>query len=169
MSKLINSYEIELNPPPSGKSGLWTVSARLKDDIAEVLPYLNAELKGADYDHNAQVLMWKTKERRYMFRPREISASRIEDREEGAKVAQKIVDDVNRIWERRSEIKPNFEQRKLPTVIDIYKLLPKTNCKECGYLTCMAFANDLREAQATISQCPYLSAENKDKLLQLFG
>lgn len=104
-----------------------------------------------------------------MFRPDEISASRIEDREEGSRVIEKIVDDVNRIWERRGEIKPNFEQRKLPTVIEIYKLLPKTNCKECGYPTCMAFANGLREGAAEASQCPYLSAENKDKLLQLFG
>jgi ArsR family metal-binding transcriptional regulator len=143
MSQLINGYEIELNPPPSGKSGAWTVSARLKDDISEALPYLNAELKGADYDHDSHVLMWKTKERRFMFRPDEISASRIEDREEGSRVIEKIVDDVNRIWERRGEIKPNFEQRKLPTVIEIYKLLPKTNCKECDYPTCMAFANGL--------------------------
>jgi CO dehydrogenase/acetyl-CoA synthase gamma subunit (corrinoid Fe-S protein) len=78
-----------------------------------------------------------------------------------------LVDIVNRIWERRQEIRPDFEQRKLPTLMDIYKLLPKSNCKECGYPTCMGYAADLRTGKTAPSQCPNLSGENKDNLLHL--
>ncbi len=48
--------------------------------------------------------------------------------------------------------------------LDIYKLLPKTNCKECGFPTCLAFAMKLAQKQAELSACPYVSAEAKDKL-----
>ena len=46
----------------------------------------------------------------------------------------------------------------------IYKLLPKTNCKECGFPTCLAFAMKLAAKQATLSDCPYVSEEAKAQL-----
>ncbi len=48
--------------------------------------------------------------------------------------------------------------------IEIYKLLPKTNCKECGFPTCMAFALKLAAKQAELSACPYVSEEAKAQL-----
>ena len=47
------------------------------------------------------------------------------------------------------------------TGLQIQKLLPKTNCKECGSNTCLAFAMKLAAKQADLSQCPYASAEAK--------
>ncbi|MBM3187908.1 MAG: acetyl-CoA decarbonylase/synthase complex subunit gamma [Chloroflexi bacterium] len=46
----------------------------------------------------------------------------------------------------------------------IYKLLPKTNCKECGYPTCLAFAMKLAARQVELSDCPYVSDEAKAQL-----
>jgi len=48
--------------------------------------------------------------------------------------------------------------------LEIYKLLPKTNCKECGQPTCLAFAMKLAQKQADLSACPYVSEESKAKL-----
>ena len=48
--------------------------------------------------------------------------------------------------------------------LDVYKLLPKTNCKECGFPTCLAFAMKLAAKQADLSACPYVSEESKAKL-----
>jgi len=45
--------------------------------------------------------------------------------------------------------------------LDIYKLLPKTNCRECGFVTCLAFAMQLAKKAVSIDKCPYLSAESK--------
>ncbi|MEK7354510.1 MAG: acetyl-CoA decarbonylase/synthase complex subunit gamma, partial [Chloroflexota bacterium] len=50
------------------------------------------------------------------------------------------------------------------TGIEIFKLLPKTNCKECGVPTCLAFAMSLAAGKATLSACPYVSEEAKSKL-----
>lgn len=48
--------------------------------------------------------------------------------------------------------------------IQIYKLLPKTNCKECGFPTCLAFAMKLSAKQVSLSACPYVSEESKTQL-----
>jgi acetyl-CoA decarbonylase/synthase complex subunit gamma len=50
------------------------------------------------------------------------------------------------------------------TGIEIFKLLPKTNCKECGEPTCLAFAMKLAAGKAELSACPYVSEEAKAKL-----
>jgi acetyl-CoA decarbonylase/synthase complex subunit gamma len=50
------------------------------------------------------------------------------------------------------------------TGLQIQKLLPKTNCKECGSNTCLAFAMKLAAKKADLSQCPYASEEAKQVL-----
>ena len=50
------------------------------------------------------------------------------------------------------------------TGLQIQKLLPKTNCKECGSNTCLAFAMKLAAKRADLSQCPYASEEAKQIL-----
>lgn len=48
--------------------------------------------------------------------------------------------------------------------LQIQKLLPKTNCKECGSNTCLAFAMKLAAKKADLSECPYASEEAKQVL-----
>jgi len=52
------------------------------------------------------------------------------------------------------------------TGIQIFKLLPKTNCKECGVPTCLAFAMNLASGKAELDQCPYVSDEAREKLAE---
>ena len=50
------------------------------------------------------------------------------------------------------------------TGIEIFKLLPKTNCGECGVPTCLAFAMKLATGKAELSACPYVSEEARTRL-----
>ena len=50
------------------------------------------------------------------------------------------------------------------TGLDIFKLLPKTNCKECGHPTCLAFAMALAAAKISLDSCPHISEAAKDTL-----
>ncbi|SCY12015.1 acetyl-CoA decarbonylase/synthase complex subunit gamma [Desulfoluna spongiiphila] len=52
------------------------------------------------------------------------------------------------------------------TGIQIFKLLPKTNCKECGVPTCLAFAMNLASGKAELDNCPYVSDEAREKLAE---
>lgn len=47
------------------------------------------------------------------------------------------------------------------TGVEIFKLLPKTNCKKCGHPTCLAFAMKLAQRQASLDSCPDVSDEAK--------
>jgi acetyl-CoA decarbonylase/synthase complex subunit gamma len=50
--------------------------------------------------------------------------------------------------------------------LDIYKLLPKTNCRECGFVTCLAFAMQIAKKAVSLDKCPYLTEEAKGALEQ---
>jgi acetyl-CoA decarbonylase/synthase, CODH/ACS complex subunit gamma len=50
------------------------------------------------------------------------------------------------------------------TGIQIFKLLPKTNCGECGTPTCLAFAMNLASGKAELDACPYVSEEAREQL-----
>ncbi len=52
------------------------------------------------------------------------------------------------------------------TGIQIFKMLPKTNCKECGQPTCLAFAMALAAGKAELEKCPYVSDEAKAVLAE---
>jgi CO dehydrogenase/acetyl-CoA synthase gamma subunit (corrinoid Fe-S protein) len=50
------------------------------------------------------------------------------------------------------------------TGLQIFKLMPKTNCKECGHPTCLAFSMALAASKIALDACPYVSDEAKDSL-----
>ena len=52
------------------------------------------------------------------------------------------------------------------TGIEIFKLLPKTNCGDCGVPTCLAFAMSLASGKVELSACPHVSEESKEKLAE---
>lgn len=52
------------------------------------------------------------------------------------------------------------------TGIQIFKLLPKTNCGECGVATCLAFAMNMASGKAELDSCPYVSDEAKEQLAE---
>ena len=166
---LIDHYDLELfTPPCEPGSEVWSAIARLTTDISEVLPHLNATLRGAVYNHKAQALTWVKGGRTIAIRPYEIAASNLADREEARKVIDGMVKTINRTWEQRDQIEPDYEMHRRPTPMEVYKLLPQTNCKQCGQPTCFTFALKLVAAQARLEDCPVLfEPQYADRLAQL--
>ena len=72
------------------------------------------------------------------------------------KEIEELIALVNRIWERRAGIAPDYETHQRPTPMAVYKLLPQTNCKQCGEPTCYTFALKLAASQKKITDCPPL-------------
>ena len=54
----------------------------------------------------------------------------------------------------------------MPTAIEYFKLLPKTNCKDCGQPTCLAFAMQLANQKAKIEDCPHIDSGAKDSIAE---
>lgn len=166
---LIEDYDVEVFTPPCEPGAeRFAARARLKVNITEVLPYLNATLRGAVYNPAAKALTWKKGGHNIAFHAYEIATSNVEDREAAEKELHGLVELVNRTWERRNEIVPDHTVRQRPTPMAVYNLLPKTNCRKCGQPTCFTFALKLVAAQAKIEDCsPLFEPPYADKLAAL--
>jgi len=154
--ELIEGFTLELiSPACHPGADRWSAKGLLSADISEVLPYINAEFPKAQYNKKVPVLLMKEKGKKIALRPFEISTAPVEDREEAKKALGEVCGIVNSTWQKKDSLTPDYEQQTLPTVMEIYRELPRTNCKECGYPTCMAFAAALRESKVDRSCCPY--------------
>jgi ArsR family metal-binding transcriptional regulator len=154
---LIADYRLELISPPCVPGAeTWSAQACLDGEIDAVMPYLNARLKGADYDHETKTLIWKDKGHSFAFRSREIKAAPARDREEARQLVDHAVALVNETWRERQSIEPRYERRDAPNLMQIYRLLPRSNCGECGLPTCMSFAAMLLEAKTELDRCAAL-------------
>jgi ArsR family metal-binding transcriptional regulator len=155
---LIEDYELEVFTPPCHPGAeTWSAVAHFAADISPALPYLNATLRGAVYHPAANALTWKKGGHNVAFHAYEIATSNVEDRDGAEKEIKGLIDLVNRTWERRAEITPDTTTRQRPTSMAIFKLLPQTNCKQCGEPTCYTFALKLAAAQKDLADCPPLS------------
>ena len=65
---------------------------------------------------------------------------------------------------KASEIEPKFESRPAAKMLEILKLLPKTNCGKCGETTCTVFAVQATQGVRDQDDCPQLTDENKVKV-----
>ncbi len=146
--------------------------ADLSEDISEVLPYLNTVLKGLQYHHEEKFLTVKRKGHVITFWARQIAVTKLEDEKEAREVVEELKETVNETYANRDHINPTYTSRPIPRPLDIFKLLPGKNCKECGEPTCIAFALKLVNDEVELNQCPLLLKKEFEakwfKLRELF-
>ena len=154
---LIPSYELDVFTPPCdpGTERLSAV-AFLPADIRQVLPYLNAILADAVYNAAVPSLHWKKAGHHVVFQPDRIAVSNVADREAAIQEMDELVKLVNRTWQRREEIEPDSRTRQRPAPLAVLKLLPGTNCRQCGQPTCFTFALQLIAGHQQPGHCPPL-------------
>ena len=162
---LLESYTLEIfnsecNP------GAMTVHchARLDQNVGEALPYLNAELGGFEYVREPPAVMFRSQGKLITVHGSMIAVNALKDEAEARKIIEWLKREINNAWEHRHEIEPSYEGLPRPKVIDILKLLPKTNCRECGEPTCTVFAARAAEGAKGCEDCPALEAVPKKEL-----
>jgi len=154
---LLHKYDLKIVLSECNPSSLKVNAiADLSEDIVEILPYLNTALKGLQYYAEEKILTVKKEGRLISFRPRQIALTKLEDENEATVVMEELKRIVNETYANRDHIKPTYTSRPIPRPLDIFKLLPGKNCKECGEPTCMAFALKLVNDEVELNQCPLL-------------
>lgn len=143
--------------------------AHLEQDIAAVLPYLNAVLGGFEYLKNPPALMLKSRGRLITLHPQKIAINALEDENEAEKILQWLVKEINAVWEKRHEIRPCFEGLARPNIPQILKWLPRSNCRQCKEPTCLVFATRLAEGVKSPGDCPDLSGQERQNLEAYLG
>ena len=144
--------------------------ATFQADISPALPYVNAELGGWDYDQANHALLIKMADGKWpTLHPHQIAIRGARDIDECHALLGWIKGQINDIYARRTDITPRYVSQAGLKVMEILKLLPMTNCRACGYATCMAYAAALREGEIRPEDCPPLweakYQEKQDKLL----
>ena len=166
---LIEHYDLTIfSPPREATSEKFSAFARFTTNISEVLPYLNATLPGANYQHATTTLTWKKGTHHLTVYAQQIALGNIEDYDLVEVEIEEVIGLINQTWERRAEISPDFEPHQRPPLMAVYKLLPRTNCRQCGEPTCYAFAIKLIAAQQLLDACsPLLEPQYASQLLAL--
>jgi ArsR family metal-binding transcriptional regulator len=143
--------------------------ATLDQDVSEALPYLNAVLGGFEYLKEPPAVMFRSRGRLITVHGREIALNALNDEAEADKILEWLKREINQAWENRASITPSFEGAPRPQLFEILKLLPRTNCRECGEPTCMVFAARAAEGVKTAADCPPLTGEAKKRLADYLG
>jgi len=162
---LINDYKLRIVLPECNPSSQKVNAiADLSENISEVFPYLNTVLKGFQFSEKGKILTVKRGGHLITFRPREIAITNLEDENEARAVLEELKQILNETYINKDRIKPSYIPVPVLKPLDILKLLPGTNCKKCGVLTCFAFAFKLTRQEIEMTKCtPLFSGEYQEK------
>jgi ArsR family metal-binding transcriptional regulator len=151
---IAKDYDLQLEAPACEPGAeYWNATARFEDDISDVFPYLNAQWKDAIYSPAAKQITLRFEEHAVALKPHEITISNLPDRDAATIEMERIVAAINRIWMDRENLTPLYTTRKRLVAMEIYQLLPQTNCKLCGQPTCFAFASKITVGEAGVQAC----------------
>ncbi len=165
----LQSYKITRILPCIADPEKIRVIAEVSDEIHEAFPYLNATLKGCIYNHAALTLTIRNEEKLITLHAMHITLTLIEDEKEAQEILNGIKDLINETYQNRDQIEPNYSEGNHLKPSDIQRLLPGTNCKECGFRSCLAFAFKLVDQKIEVAKClPLFSDQFKEKRKVLF-
>lgn len=140
--------------------------AHLNQDVGEAIPYLNAALGGFTFTKDPPSVTFKVHGKLITVHAKKIAVNALKDEDEATKIIEGLKREINSAWENRDKIEPLYEAAPQPKVIEILKLLPKTNCKECGQPTCMVFAAQVAEGAKGPEDCPPLNDDGRNNLAE---
>jgi ArsR family metal-binding transcriptional regulator len=159
---LIESYNLEIEVSKhSAEEFEYEAIAHLPVDIAPVLPYLNAMLRNGTYFPDAPAFSWRKDHHKIGFWADRVAVDHLESREQAQETIEDLVRMVNDVWERREEIVPDTSVRENLQPLELFRLLPRTNCKACGESSCFNFALKLAAGQLELGQCGPLHTETQ--------
>jgi len=127
--------------------------AHLSGNMAPAFPYVNAEMSEASYNAEGETLTFMDSYRMVALYPSRITVAKADELVDAWRVLEMIRRRVNDVWARRRTIEPYYGRRSKPPALEIFKRLPRTNCRACGELTCLAFAIRLHVGEASPTKC----------------
>ena len=161
----IQHYQLSLESSPSNPSDdTLEAMATIDLDITDLLPYLNSELGPGLFDPTRPYLRIPQERGVIIFYPDRIGISKCQDAEDARNRIEALIGTVNSIEARRDSIEPSYRSLGEIKALDVLRLLPRTNCGECGRRTCLAFATAIARGKARPLDCPpLLEPERRDQ------
>ena len=130
--------------------------AHQDQDIREDLPYLKTALGGHTYTKDPPSVTFKVHGKLITVHPDQIAVNALKDEDEADKILEWLRQEINEAWESRDRIQPSFEGLSKPQILEVLRLLPRSNCRRCGQPTCMVFAILAADGAKGPEDCPAL-------------
>ena len=127
--------------------------------LDEVLPYLATLPSIIAYNPEARTFTFRRQPGFITLYVEQVYITQVRDEAEGLALLDALTDAINTTWDHRHDLVAVTARRRAPRPLDIWTILPQTNCKQCGEATCMAFAFGLLQQQHTLSECPPLQSD----------
>lgn len=132
-------------------------------DILHLFPYINAEVEGTQFFTKPSYVKFIYKERLCILYPTEGAFTPVKNQADAFDFLESLMKLLRNIAERRKNISPDYREYSPVSPIEILKLLPRTNCRDCGFSTCLAFAAALSRQKTIQAKCPYLPKPVEEK------
>ena len=129
----------------------------LDNDVSPLFPFINSVAPPATYLEKPPYIRFMLDGFLCGLHPDHGVAALFEDREQALEFLERLLAFLNDLDQRRDSLTPNYKTWNPVPVLDIFRILPQTNCRQCGYATCMAFAAALSLESAGTDCCPGLA------------
>ncbi len=160
---LVKKFQTEFVRPPHPQARHLRCTAHLDADISAALPYLHTALRGHQYFPETPSLTIRYHDRLITLYPRKILINIVQDPEDAELILAWLRQAINDTWEQRDRIQPGAGVTRKLDLLPILKLLPKTNCRQCGEPTCLVFASQVAAGAKDPADCPALDRDKSGK------
>ncbi len=155
----LDSITLTRTLPCLAEPGKMIVIGKPARTLEEVLPYL-ATLPGIIAYNPEQCTLTFRRQPGFLTIQRDrVYITQVKDVQEGLELLAALTESIDVVWEHRQELVAVTASKRTPRPLDIWSLLPQTNCKQCGELTCMAFAVGLLQQNRMLNECTVLQAD----------
>jgi ArsR family metal-binding transcriptional regulator len=161
----VSGYKIQRTSPCFTDAHKIRVIASLPRSVEELLPYLNAVLRGS-YQEEEKTVTFSFEKRPVIVEPEQIILGKTEDIDKAKEILDNVIRILNKVAREQDNILPSRKPQLQLSPYAIYKHLPRTNCKECGEMSCLAFATGLIQDRCEVKQCPALQEPAHGQALQ---
>jgi ArsR family metal-binding transcriptional regulator len=153
MAAYLDKIELSRTLPCLAEPGKVQIVGTPSRSLADVIPYL-ATLPGiVTYNPETPSLTFRRRPGFMTLKADKVMITQVNDNEEGGNLLTSLTEAINATWEKRHELAAVTRPTRGLRPLDLYSLLPQTNCGECGEATCMAFAARLFMQERSPDEC----------------
>jgi ArsR family metal-binding transcriptional regulator len=149
----LESISLNRTLPCLAEPGKIIVIGKPNRSLDDVIPYL-ATLPGViAYNPETLTLAFRRQPGFLTLYSDKVYITQVKDADTGLEVLGALKDAINATWEHRAELTAVTQARRAPRHLDVYAMLPQSNCKQCGEATCLAFAVLLIQQKHSLDEC----------------
>lgn len=149
----------------------WGAYFKFDHDVREVFPFINGAVEKARYQLRPLHIRFVYRKVACTLYPAEGMAAPLRGHDHAIAYIDGLIAFLNDLYARRHDLTPSYKLYQPPvSVVDIVKMLPLTNCRQCGHPTCMAFAAAVRKGKVLPEDCPdFAEPISVRKVYPVFG